>query len=95
MKHSINYFLFKAQPGVPTAPLEIRVVGPSAIMVEWGKPETDGGAPILSYVIAARDVRRTMWMEVYFYTSIFTSIIDFKFFFYQILFKLKGRSRKR
>jgi len=44
--------------------LEIRAVGPSAIMVEWGKPETDGGAPTLSYVIAARDVRRTMWMEV-------------------------------
>ncbi|XP_054168359.1 titin-like isoform X2 [Oppia nitens] len=51
-------------PGIPTGPLETRIVGPSAIVVEWGKPDTDGGAPILSYVVVARDVRRTMWMEV-------------------------------
>ncbi|CAG2170584.1 unnamed protein product [Oppiella nova] len=61
---ALKLSLTAAQPGIPTGPLETRVVGPSAIVVEWGKPETDGGAPILSYVVAARDVRRTMWMEV-------------------------------
>ncbi|CAG2123354.1 unnamed protein product, partial [Medioppia subpectinata] len=61
---ALKLSLTAAQPGIPTGPLETRVVGPSAIVVEWGKPETDGGAPLLSYVVAARDVRRTMWMEV-------------------------------
>jgi len=52
----------------------MRAVSPSAIVVEWGKPETDGGAPILSYVIAARDVRRTMWMEVFMITSLYLNM---------------------
>ena len=51
-------------PGIPSAPLEMRAVSPSAIVIEWGKPEHDGGSPIIGYVIAARDARRTMWMEV-------------------------------
>jgi len=32
--------------------------------VEWGVPETDGGAPLLGYNIAIRDEKKTMWMEV-------------------------------
>ncbi|KAH7637606.1 hypothetical protein HUG17_8710 [Dermatophagoides farinae] len=51
-------------PGIPTAPLEMRSVSPSAIMIEWGKPEHDGGSPITGYVIAAKDARRTMWIQV-------------------------------
>ncbi|XP_075679359.1 titin-like isoform X2 [Dermatophagoides pteronyssinus] len=51
-------------PGIPTAPLEMRSVSPSAIMIEWGKPEYDGGSPITGYVIAAKDARRTMWIQV-------------------------------
>lgn len=51
-------------PGIPSAPLEMRVVSPSAIVIEWGKPDNDGGAPITGYVIAAREARRTMWIEV-------------------------------
>lgn len=51
-------------PGIPSAPLEMRAVSPSAIVIEWGKPEHDGGSPITGYVIAARDAKRTMWMEV-------------------------------
>ena len=33
-------------------------------MVEWGAPESDGGAPLEGYKIAVRDARRQMWMEV-------------------------------
>jgi hypothetical protein len=33
-------------------------------MVEWGAPESDGGAPLDGYKIAVRDARRQMWMEV-------------------------------
>ena len=51
-------------PSAPTAPLEITVLGPHAIQVEWGAPESDGGAPLEGYKIAVRDARRQMWMEV-------------------------------
>lgn len=33
-------------------------------MVEWGVPESDGGAPLEGYKIAVRDMKKTMWMEV-------------------------------
>lgn len=51
-------------PGIPSAPLEMRVVSPSAIVIEWGIPENDGGSPLTGYVIAAREARRTMWIQV-------------------------------
>ena len=33
-------------------------------MVEWGAPESDGGAPLEGYKVAVRDAKRQMWMEV-------------------------------
>ena len=51
-------------PSAPSAPLELTPAGPHAIMVEWGAPESDGGAPLEGYKIAVRDARRQMWMEV-------------------------------
>ena len=51
-------------PSPPTAPLEIVPLGPHALSVEWGAPESDGGAPLEGYKIAVRDARRQMWMEV-------------------------------
>ena len=32
--------------------------------MEWGIPESDGGAAIEGYTIAIRDAKKTMWMEV-------------------------------
>uniref|UniRef100_T1JH06 Titin n=1 Tax=Strigamia maritima TaxID=126957 RepID=T1JH06_STRMM len=51
-------------PTPPTAPLEVHNTGPYSVIIEWGRPESDGGAPIIKYVIAMRDVKKTMWMEV-------------------------------
>jgi len=51
-------------PSPPTAPLEISPVGPHTLTVEWGAPESDGGAPLEGYKIAVRDAKRQMWMEV-------------------------------
>lgn len=51
-------------PSPPTAPLEITPVGPHALTVEWGAPDSDGGAALEVYKIAVRDARRQMWMEV-------------------------------
>jgi len=51
-------------PSAPTAPLEISCVTPHSIMIEWGAPESDGGAPLEGYKVAVRDAKRQMWMEV-------------------------------
>lgn len=51
-------------PSPPAAPLEVRPVGPNAIIVEWGIPESDGGSPIEGYIVAVRESHKTMWMEV-------------------------------
>lgn len=58
--------LFKivAVPSPPTAPLEIRLVGQNSSILEWGIPESDGGAPLEGYNIAIRDIKKTMWIEV-------------------------------
>lgn len=55
---------FTGPPTQPTAPLEIVALGPHSIMVEWGAPESDGGAPLEGYKVAVRDAQRHMWMEV-------------------------------
>lgn len=51
-------------PSPPTRPLEIRCIGPNAVVIEWGVPEYDGGAPIEGYNIAIKDTKKTMWIEV-------------------------------
>lgn len=58
------YFPISAVPSPPTGPLEVRLIGSSTHVVEWGIPETDGGAPLQGYNIAIRDVKKTMWIEV-------------------------------
>lgn len=55
---------FAAVPSPPTGPLEIRLVGHNTSTLEWGIPESDGGAPLEGYNIAIRDISKTMWMEV-------------------------------
>lgn len=42
----------------------MRGIGVSTCVLEWGAPETDGGAPLEGYNIAIRDLKRTMWIEV-------------------------------
>lgn len=51
-------------PSPPTGPLEIRYLGPNINIVEWGIPESDGGAPLEGYNIIIRNVKKSMWMEV-------------------------------
>lgn len=42
----------------------MRAIGSNASVIEWGIPESDGGAPLLGYTIAIRDTKKTMWIEV-------------------------------
>lgn len=61
---SFCFFFVKAVPSPPTAPLEVRAIGVNTSILEWGIPESDGGAPLEGYNIAIRDLKRTMWIEV-------------------------------
>jgi hypothetical protein len=60
----VNLKAHASVPSAPTAPLEITPVSPTSIHVEWGAPESDGGAPLEGYKVAVRDAKRQMWMEV-------------------------------
>lgn len=64
MSDKLTFFFSLVPPSPPTAPLEVRPTGPNSLMIEWGAPESDGGAPLLGYIIAIRDIKRTMWIEV-------------------------------
>lgn len=55
---------FADVPSPPTAPLEIRQIAAHTVVISWGRPESDGGAPLEGYRIAIRDAKKTMWMEV-------------------------------
>lgn len=44
--------------------MEIRQIAANTVVISWGRPESDGGAPLESYKIAIRDAKKTMWMEV-------------------------------
>lgn len=56
--------LFIDVPSAPTAPLEIRQNAANTIVIEWGRPESDGGSALEAYKIAIRDAKKTMWIEV-------------------------------
>jgi Fibronectin type III domain len=60
----LTFLPFVAVPSPPSGPLEINLIGATTNVVEWGVPESDGGAPLLGYNIAIRDIRKTMWIEV-------------------------------
>ncbi|XP_043063754.1 titin isoform X2 [Drosophila ficusphila] len=61
---SISLKTHATVPSPPTGPLEARVLAANAHIFEWGIPESDGGAPLLGYHIAIRDMKKTMWIEV-------------------------------
>lgn len=62
--HHFILNLFIDVPSPPTAPLEMRQIAANTMVIEWGRPESDGGAPLEGYKIAIRDAKKTMWMEV-------------------------------
>ncbi|KAH6940066.1 hypothetical protein HPB50_024614 [Hyalomma asiaticum] len=52
------------RPDPPSTPLLVVVTGPFSMDVKWTAPLYDGGRPILGYVVAVKEPRRTLWMEV-------------------------------
>ncbi|XP_049270135.1 titin-like [Rhipicephalus sanguineus] len=52
------------RPDPPSTPLLVVVTGPFSMDVKWTAPLYDGGRPVLGYVVAVKEPRRTLWMEV-------------------------------
>lgn len=48
----------------PSPPQDLSVTGYTrdSISVSWTAPESDGGSPILSYIVERRDAKRNTWM---------------------------------
>jgi hypothetical protein len=59
-------FFFSTATDKPAAPRELRAVDRSkdSISLTWRSPETDGGAPILSYIIERREGTRATWTKI-------------------------------
>uniref|UniRef100_A0A8C6STM0 Titin n=1 Tax=Neogobius melanostomus TaxID=47308 RepID=A0A8C6STM0_9GOBI len=57
----------------PGPPIDLHVVRASknAIVILWGKPETDGGDPILGYHIECKDQSNSCWLKCN-----FTNLLD-------------------
>lgn len=64
LDENLRSSFFADVPSPPTAPLEIRQIAANTVVISWGRPESDGGAPLEGYRIAMRDTKKTMWMEV-------------------------------
>lgn len=52
------------RPDPPSTPLLVVVTGPFSMDVKWTAPLHDGGRPILGYLVAVKELQRTLWMEV-------------------------------
>lgn len=52
------------RPGPPTTPLLVVVTGPFSMDVKWGAPDSDGGCPVIGYVVALKESSRRLWVEV-------------------------------
>lgn len=50
-----------AVPGKPKGPLEISNVTENSADLKWNPPESDGGTPLISYIIEVRPDSRSTW----------------------------------
>ena len=50
-------------PSAPLGPLEISNVTETTADLAWKPPKTDGGKPLLNYVIESRPTSRSTWIK--------------------------------
>lgn len=55
--------MFADKPSAPEGPLEVTDVTEKSAVLSWKQPKSDGGSPLISYIIEARDTRRTTWKK--------------------------------
>lgn len=51
------------KPGKPTGPIKFSDILESSATLSWQPPVSDGGTPVTSYIIEARDTTRTSWVK--------------------------------
>ncbi|UYV83625.1 hypothetical protein LAZ67_23001758 [Cordylochernes scorpioides] len=52
------------KPSAPTGPFTATNVTESSLTLHWGPPESDGGSPVLEYVVERREVGKRAWTRV-------------------------------
>ncbi len=53
-----------SKPSAPRGPLEISSMTESSFTLKWQPPESDGGSPILEYLLERREVGKKAWQKV-------------------------------
>lgn len=55
-----DFFIFSAIPSQPGSP-EATAVGKEHVIIEWLKPESDGGSELKNYIVDKREKSSTRW----------------------------------
>lgn len=55
-----HFFIFSAIPSQPGSP-EATAVGKEHVIIEWLKPESDGGSELKNYIVDKREKSSTRW----------------------------------
>ena len=63
INHTRNtFFPIPDKPGKPGKP-EVTEFGPKEITITWTPPESDGGSPIIGYLIERKEKTSTRWVK--------------------------------
>lgn len=55
-----DFFIFSAIPSQPGSPVAT-AVGKEHAIIEWMKPESDGGSELKNYIVDKREKSSTRW----------------------------------
>lgn len=70
-----SFLATPSQPGTP----EATAVGKEHVIIEWLKPESDGGSEIKNYIVDKREKSSTRWEQL------LRDLMDTFFSFYSLL----------
>ena len=55
-------FTFLEPPSKPTGPLRATEVLETSVTLQWAHPESDGGTPIMKYIVERKDATKNQWL---------------------------------
>jgi hypothetical protein len=55
---------FPDKPSPPRGPFDVSGMSDTSFTLAWQPPETDGGSPILVYIVERREVNKKAWQKV-------------------------------
>lgn len=56
--------MFSETPSAPRGPFGISSMTETSFTLNWQPPESDGGSPILEYLLERREVGKKAWQKV-------------------------------